>query len=183
MERAYHREVYVHQPEHHRDIEDFSFFFTKRRTAIQCTKIYCDEQDKTLLYAYNGMGVHRSHTEWWSMVMRSGSTDITAQVLKRIAAGGSDDSGYCLHKEDNENFVNALPTTCRNQYHKVLGVLKAALDNIGERGKHAHHLTPHTAHTTSPHPSPINPPGKPGTHASRGNNKTTNKLVKTICPH
>ena len=153
MERAYHREVYVHQPEHHRDIEDFSFFFTKRRTAIQCTKIYCDEQDKTLLYAYNGMGVHRSHTEWWSMVMRSGSTEITAQVLKRIAADGCEDSGYCLHNEDNENFVNALPTTCRNQYNKVLGVLKAALKNIGEQGKTRR--PPKPPHSTPQNPTPL----------------------------
>ena len=79
------------------------------------------------------MGVHRSHTECWSLVVRSRSRDITAQVLKCLAAATTDDSQLQLQPQDYDNFVNALPTTCAQQYQQVLGGLKAALKDIGER--------------------------------------------------
>ena len=68
-----------------KETEGYTYFFRHCRSTRLCVKLHrAGGGNKNLLYGYNGMGLHRSHPSWWSLVVRSRSADLTARLLLRV---------------------------------------------------------------------------------------------------
>ena len=78
--KQYQRRIDFHKLEEELALEKFTVFFRHCWSTRRCTKILGLDQSRYMLYGYNGMGLHRGHPDWWSMVIRSRSLDLTARV-------------------------------------------------------------------------------------------------------
>ena len=74
------------------------------------------------MYGYNGMGLHRCHPSWWSLVVRSRSAGLTARLLRVLQ----------LYRDfPPENFINGVPCECARSYEHCMGNISRCLEARG----------------------------------------------------
>ena len=115
----YTRRIDFHKLEEERDIRDlhsYTYFFRHCWSTRVCVKLQGGGSGKDLLYGYNGMGLHRCHPSWWSLVVRSRSAGLTARILSVL--------GLPCNRRD---FLDAVPEGCKHSYDECMGLLEKAL--------------------------------------------------------
>ena len=80
-------------------------------------KLYKENCNQYLPYRYNGMGFHRSHPSWTSLVVRSRDHSLAARLI----------TIFFESCPAFESFVNAVPPDCKCRYNGVLRRLNDAL--------------------------------------------------------
>ena len=119
--QRYNRRVDFHKLEEELDDEKYMYFFRHCNSTRLCVKLYKENSNHYLLYGYNGMGLHRSHPSWTSLVVRSCDKNLTARLISILSK-----SGPARH-----SFVNAVPPDCKTSFEDVLNKLHYALNSRG----------------------------------------------------
>ena len=95
----------------------YTYFFRHCNSTRLCVKLYKEKSTHYLLYAYNGMGLHRSHPSWTSLVVRSRNRSLSARLISVLFESGL----------ASDSFINAVPSDCKFSYTSVLQKLNDAL--------------------------------------------------------
>ena len=70
------------------------------------------------MYGYNGMGLHRCHPSWWSLVVRSRSAGLTARLLRVLELDRN-----CRPQD----FIDNVPGECARTYKECMDTIKSSL--------------------------------------------------------
>ena len=99
----------------------YTYFFRHCNSTRLCVKLYKENSKHYLLYAYNGMGLHRSHPSWTSLVVRSRDKSLTARLITTLF-----DSCPPRH-----SFLDAVPPECKCSYNDAMTKLNSAFISCG----------------------------------------------------
>ena len=112
----YVRRIGYHKLGQERGVEDYTYLFRHCGSARLCVTLQREGRDKVLLYGYNGMGLHRCHPSWWSLVVRSRSAGLTARLLRVL--------GPPCRRQD---FIDGVSYGCARSYEECMDIISRCL--------------------------------------------------------
>ena len=115
------RRIDYHKLEEVKGLADYTYFFRHCWSTRLCVKLQREGGDKALLYGYNGMGLHKSHPSWRSLVVRSRKAELTARLLCVLGPPVSP-----------QDFVDGVSSECTSTYEQCMGIINTSLVARGE---------------------------------------------------
>ena len=123
--KEYTRRVDFHKLQEEKPMEKFTYFFRHCRSTRRCIQIVPTKGGKYELYAYNGMGLYKSHPDWTSLVIRSRSMAFRARVLACLTT-----NSFPRTVATGSSIVNAIPEGCLTKFSDVRRALEDALNKL-----------------------------------------------------
>ena len=111
-------------------MEKFTYFFRHCRSTRRCVQIVPTSGRKYELYAYNGMGLYKSHPDWTSLVIRTRSMAFTARVIHCLTTGKQNENSLPRKRPTDSSIVNAIPEGCLTTFQDVRKTLDNALNKL-----------------------------------------------------
>ena len=110
------RRIDYHKLEEEKEGEGYTYLFRHCWSTRLCVKLQREGGDKVLLYGYNGMGLHRCHPSWRSLVVRSRSAGLTARLLRVL--------GPPCRRQD---FIDGVSYGCARSYEECMDIISRCL--------------------------------------------------------
>ena len=120
MGGRYVRRIDYHKLEIEKEVEGYTYFFRHCWSTRLCVKLLEKGGNKVLLYGYNGMGLHKSHPSWRSLVVRSRSAGLTARLVSVLGAP-------CRQK----HFIDGVPDGCARSFEECMDIISSCLEARG----------------------------------------------------
>ena len=117
--KEYTRLVDFHKLQEEKPMEKFTYFFRHCRSTRRCIQIVPTKGGKYELYAYNGMGLYKSHPDWTSLVIRTRSMAFTARVIACLTTGEQNENSVPRTRPTDSSIVDAIPEGCLTKFTDV----------------------------------------------------------------